>query len=1009
MKNVDVELIHRILNGDDNAFETLVKKYQKSVHALVWRKIGDFHIAEEITQDTFLKAYQRLATLKKPQRFLSWLYVIAANNCSTYLRKKRLRMQSLEETSTSQLEKATYSGYVVEENERTAVEAQREVVKKLLAKLQESERTVLTLHYFGDMSAADIGAFLGVSVNTIKSRLRRAQQRLKKEESVVQEALENFKITPHLTDNIMREVSRMKPAAPSGGKPLMPWAISAATAIFIFLIMGIGSQYLARFQRPYDIDAQSETTVELVDVSIVLDTQAKPDLRNQAGRFDTTGKRSSTGSQLSEPVTLGAAEVEKKTLPSTQQQWKQASGPESGAISGLLASSSGDVYAASSIGIYRLRPDAQAWTLVNTTVPMTDPSNSEPSGLIPMTERDDVLYLVSSDKVFASTNRGETWNPLGVRPKGSAVGLVVTDKALYLGLREKGVFRSTDTGKQWTSLTDGALDGKMVALTALEDTVFVGTNRGLYRLNSGVWEKLSVETTKSVQSLAVSGKTLYIGTGPDLYEFNENIDPVAIGQMLGQMFINNKGAYEIFHSTDLGDSWTEITPTNRSITRIISLSIRVVAVDDTLLVLGMGGFRSTDRGQTWTELAFNENSMTLGIFPAVPVNENTFFKVGPLGATRSIDGGASWHRFMANMVGTRILDLVGFKNGLYANTGTAVVKSFDGGESWKPVLVDFSVSALEPIEKKNLTDRVHYAQLTVADGVFYIVTPEKNKLRVFHKSVDGNTLTSIAGMPVLGKDVSRNVQEAELEEAYEEVMADDTCNASEKAGKLTGIFSDLLEALQEEKEERELAEAGGFAVSGDTFYLEYKRGLFKWEPGEPEWVSTGLIDASEQSDDELDRGFQLAVSAETVYVGKRDGHLFRSLDGGDTWRDLTPNLPLRFTRFNEIRFVSSTVYVATDAGVLASQTGEDWRTITDKVGAHIVIDCLAVANTDIYGAGNAGVYQLNSRNRWEKIPLELPDSVAALVINDKRLYIATEQRGIFHISLETKNDSLTQN
>ncbi len=57
MKNNDVELIHRILDGDDTAFSTLVGKYQKQVHALAWRKIGDFHIAEEITQDTFLKAY----------------------------------------------------------------------------------------------------------------------------------------------------------------------------------------------------------------------------------------------------------------------------------------------------------------------------------------------------------------------------------------------------------------------------------------------------------------------------------------------------------------------------------------------------------------------------------------------------------------------------------------------------------------------------------------------------------------------------------------------------------------------------------------------------------------------------------------------------------------------------------------------------------------------------------------------------------------------------------------
>ena len=200
MKNDDPELIQRVLDGDDTAFSVLVRKYQKSVHALAWRKIGDFHIAEDITQDTFLKAYQKLSTLKKPQRFASWLYVIAANRCSTWLRKKRLWTQSLEDTNSVQLEKATYSGYVIEENERMMVETQREVVKKLLAKLQESDRTVITLYYFGGMTYQEISKFLGVSVGAIKTRVYRVQQRLKKEEPMIREALENFQITPSLTE-----------------------------------------------------------------------------------------------------------------------------------------------------------------------------------------------------------------------------------------------------------------------------------------------------------------------------------------------------------------------------------------------------------------------------------------------------------------------------------------------------------------------------------------------------------------------------------------------------------------------------------------------------------------------------------------------------------------------------------------------------------------------------------------------------------------------------------------
>ena len=69
MNTHDADLIQRILDGDEGAFTALVNKYQKSVHALVWRKIGDFHIAEEITQDVFLKVYKKLSTLKPTGSF----------------------------------------------------------------------------------------------------------------------------------------------------------------------------------------------------------------------------------------------------------------------------------------------------------------------------------------------------------------------------------------------------------------------------------------------------------------------------------------------------------------------------------------------------------------------------------------------------------------------------------------------------------------------------------------------------------------------------------------------------------------------------------------------------------------------------------------------------------------------------------------------------------------------------------------------------------------------------
>ncbi|MCG9130789.1 sigma-70 family RNA polymerase sigma factor [Candidatus Poribacteria bacterium] len=324
MKNSDTQLIHRVLNGDENAFSALVEKYQRQVHALAWRKIGDFHIAEEITQDTFLKAYQKLRTLKKPQRFASWLYVIATNRCNTWLHKKRFRMQLLKNKGGARPEKPSYSEYVVEENERVSVEVQREVVKKLLAKLEESERTVMTLHYIAEMSCTEIGAFLGVSPNTIKSRLRRAQQRLKKEEPIIREALENFQISPNLTDTIMREVSRVKPDAPSGGKPLAPWAIAASTLTLavVFLMFGFGNhQYLGLFQKPYSFDAPSEMTIDIIDTPIIANLESKIDVRTQIGSANAVGKRNNPEQQLNDPP-AAIAETQAEETVKNYTKWE---------------------------------------------------------------------------------------------------------------------------------------------------------------------------------------------------------------------------------------------------------------------------------------------------------------------------------------------------------------------------------------------------------------------------------------------------------------------------------------------------------------------------------------------------------------------------------------------------------------------------------------------------------------------------------------------------------------
>ena len=301
MRNNTAELIQRILEGDDAAFACLVSKYQKRVHTLAWRKVGDFHIAEDITQETFLQVYRKLQTLKDPNQFPGWLYVIANRRCLAWLRKKRIQTQPLEEMDITMAEKRSYSRHVAAEQAESAAETKRELVKNLLAKLNESDRTIITLYYFGEMTYAEISEFLGVSVNTVAKRVKRARERLKKYEPMIREALGSFQLSPNLTENIIREIPHIKPLPPTGGKPpIVPWAIATSTTILVVMMLGVSNQYLSRFQQPYSFDATSEMTIELIDAPIVLDLRSKPDVRNQLGNTNGTHKRSGTGMKLND-------------------------------------------------------------------------------------------------------------------------------------------------------------------------------------------------------------------------------------------------------------------------------------------------------------------------------------------------------------------------------------------------------------------------------------------------------------------------------------------------------------------------------------------------------------------------------------------------------------------------------------------------------------------------------------------------------------------------------------
>ena len=1014
MQNNDTELIQRTLDGDQTAFTALVEKYQKGIHALAWRKIGDFHIAQEITQDAFLRAYERLRTLKDHNLFPGWVYVIASHLCTEWHRKKKFPIQSLETTDIAEIDQVSHSQYMAEKRDAETAEARRDVVQKLLQKLPESERTVMALHYLGEMTCETISKMLGVSPNTIKSRLSRARNRLKKEEAVIRENLSSFQLPTQLTENIMKEISRINPLVPSSSKPFLPWVVSAASAILVLLLIGIGIQHLSLSFQPYDFNAESMLTVEIVDTPVSVVRKIKPDQRNQLGNTDIPSKSQGTGEKVDTSEKVNLADVFQTIeteVPLSTERWTQLDSPEPVKVSTLFATKTNNLYAMTPIGLYRMASDNKRWHLINSNLPAMHPTMP-----IPITEQGGTLYIVTDESVIASEDRGKTWKPLGSRPKGRAMGLVVKDNAqgsigLYLALLQ-GIFFSDDAGVSWTPLNNGLAGRKIYAVASAENVLFAGTDRGLFRFNlepsseggldrSGVWEQLPVAESKSIHAFAVAGHRLYIVAGrlrilTDI-KFMEAIKTVLSKQPL----------WTVFRSTDRGDSWLDITPTHAFEKNQKAANLLIAAAGKTVMLIGYDTLRSTDEGKTWIPVG---NVVPSGSFPSQGVvaglkvksrddsyNQDQSTNIGyqfyigsSNGIRRSTDSGDSWKRFNTGL-GGKIQYLNVVNNKLYAVADDQLVTSTNGGQSWKAIPVNSDDTNMTfynrklPLSKARIQQIVRVQQIVVADGILYAKGLIALQLNFFRLDEHNETLIPIQGVPTLGET---NLIAAFME-AVQTSVEDD-----ELKGKFLSMGANIF---------------GAFAVSGNTFYVEHGRKLLIGHSSSQvnngtSWSDTKIKDTRNIADLTSFDIFRLGVSGDTVYVGKPDGILLHSADRGKSWKTVLLPIPVDF--FKQILITDEAVYVATDKGALSSNDGTIWDVITNSDGQQLVFDRFVMAETILYAVSSSknaqgGVYRLaRTDSSWERITPEIPDAATSIAVAGSTLYVGTENGGLQLIGLE---------
>jgi len=170
-KKQENEIIQSILNGDREKFALFVDKYKGPVYNLVYRLTGSRHDAEDLTQETFIKAYKSLNSFKTKKKFFPWLYTIAINLTRNHLRKKKpLLVESFDHLRTDK------------DNPEQAVFKQQEAeaLARYIQRLPVSLREAVILRYYFYLPFEEIARILCISLSGAKMRVYRGLEKLEK-------------------------------------------------------------------------------------------------------------------------------------------------------------------------------------------------------------------------------------------------------------------------------------------------------------------------------------------------------------------------------------------------------------------------------------------------------------------------------------------------------------------------------------------------------------------------------------------------------------------------------------------------------------------------------------------------------------------------------------------------------------------------------------------------------------------------------------------------------------
>jgi len=200
-KDADITLVRRAKRGDYGAFDLLVLKYQSKVISLARKFIKDTHLAEDIAQEAFVKAYKSLKSFREESAFYTWLYRITANTAKNYLkskkRKKEYSESELFSVDTENLDIFDIPGGDSPE-EILAANNLRDVILESLSNLPEDIRTAVSLREFEGLTYEEISEVIGCPIGTVRSRIFRGREEIQE------------KIAPLLSDLEKEAINKEK-------------------------------------------------------------------------------------------------------------------------------------------------------------------------------------------------------------------------------------------------------------------------------------------------------------------------------------------------------------------------------------------------------------------------------------------------------------------------------------------------------------------------------------------------------------------------------------------------------------------------------------------------------------------------------------------------------------------------------------------------------------------------------------------------------------------------------